>query len=78
MHLHWLKAACESCVKNIALVPRSFLHLMSGRNLLGLPERHSILPDGLETESGIHCSDLGGGGLFGRMTEQSTFTQEEN
>ena len=28
---------------------------MSGRNLLGLPERHSILPDGLETESGIHC-----------------------
>ena len=51
---------------------------MSGRNLLGVRERHSILPDGLETESGIHCGDLGGGGLFGRMTEQSPLTQEEN
>ena len=44
------------------------------RNLLGLPDRRSSFSDGLETESGIHCNDPGGGGWFGRMAEQSPLT----
>ena len=48
---------------------------MSCRNLLGLPERRSTLPDGLETESEIHCNDPGGGVWFGRRAEQSPLTQ---
>ena len=43
---------------------------MSCRNLLGMPERRSVFPDGPETESGITCIDPGGGGWFGRMAEQ--------
>ena len=63
-----------SCVENSALAPQSFLHLMSCRNLLGLPDRRSTFSDGLETEPGIHCNDPGGGGWFGRMAEQSPLT----
>ena len=48
-----------------------FLHLMSCRNLLGLPERRPIIPDGLEKESGIPCTDPGGNGWFGRVAAQS-------
>ena len=47
---------------------------MSCRNLLGLPQRRSIFPDGLETESGIPCIDPGGCGWFGRVAEQSPLT----
>ena len=50
---------------------------MSGRNLLGLPVRQSTFPDGLETESGIHCNDLSGGAWFDRMAEQSPLTGYE-
>ena len=46
----------ESRVENIALAPQSLLHLMNCRNLLGLPDRRSTFPDGLETESGIPAS----------------------
>ena len=48
---------------------------MSCRNLLGLPERRSSYPDGLETESGIPCIDPRGGGWFGRLAEQSPLTE---
>ena len=58
-------------LKNIAYAPQSFLHLMSCRNLLGLPDRRPTFPDGLEAELGITCSDPRGGGWFGRMVEQS-------
>ena len=54
--------------------PQSFFHLMSSRKLLGLPERQCKIPDGLETESWIHCNDPGGGVWYGRMTEQSPLT----
>ena len=74
MHLHrlndWLLSV-SSVKKNIASAPQSFLHLMSCRNLLGLPDRRSIFPDGQETESGIPCIDPGGGGWFGQVAEQS-------
>ena len=43
--------------------------------LVALPERRSTVPDGLETVSGIHCNDPGGGVWFGRMAEQSQLTQ---
>ena len=52
-----------------------FLHLMSRRNLLGLPEGRPIVPDGLEKESGIPCIDPGGGGWFGRVAAQSPFAK---
>ena len=45
-----------SCVENGVIAPESFCHLMSCRTFLGLLERRSILPDGLETESGIPAS----------------------
>ena len=47
---------------------------MSGRNLLGLPERQFTFPDVLEIESGIHCNDPSGGAWFGRMFEESPLT----
>ena len=50
---------------------------MSGRNLLGLPERQFTFLDGLETQSGMHCHDPGGGAWFGRMAEQSPLTSSE-
>ena len=79
VHLHWLKtrwfkSASVSCVKHLALAPQSFLHLMSCRNLLGLLQRRSTFPVGLETESGIQCIDPGGGGWFGRVAGQSLLT----
>ena len=82
MHLHWLKAwwiksACVSCAENSALAPQSFLHIMSCRNLLGVPERRSTFPDGLEKESGIPCIDPGGGGWFDRLVDQSPLTGYE-
>ena len=46
---------------------RSPHRLTSCRNLLGLRFRHSTFHDGLESESGIHCNDPGGGFWFGRM-----------
>ena len=52
-----------------------FLHLMSCRNLLGLPEGRPIIPDGLEKESGIPCIAPGGGGWFGRVAAQSPFAK---
>ena len=64
-------------LKKLALAPQSFLHLMSCRNLLGLPERRSTFPGGLETESLIPCIDLDGGGWFGRVAEQSSLTGYE-
>ena len=64
-------------LKNIALVPQSFLQHVSCRNLLGLPERSSTFPDGLETESGVPCIDPRDGGSFGRMAEQSPLTGDE-
>ena len=60
-----------SCVKQLALAPQSFLHLMSCRNLLGPGERRSTFPDGLETESGIPCIDPAGSGWFDRVAQQS-------
>ena len=48
---------------------------MCCRNLLGMPERCSSFPDGLETESGMPCIDPWGGGSFGRMAEQSPLTR---
>ena len=50
-------------------------HLMSCRNLLGLPERRPIIPEGQEKESGIPCIDPGGGGWFGRVAAQSPFAK---
>ena len=70
-----MKSGCVSRVEHSARAPQSFLHLISCRNLLGLPERRSTLPDGLETESEIHCNDPGGGVWFGRTAEQSPLTQ---
>ena len=58
-------------IENSAFSPQSLRHLMSGRNLLDLLERHSTFPDGLETESGTRCNDPGGGAWFGRKAEQS-------
>ena len=51
------------------------LHLMSCRNLLGLPQRRSTFPDRLETESGIPCIDSGGGGF--RVAEHSPLTHRD-
>ena len=51
---------------------------MSGRNLLGQPERHFAFPDALETESGTHCNDPRGGAWLGRKAEQSPLTHDEN
>ena len=65
-----------SCVENSALGPHSLLHLMSCRNLLGLPERGPVIRYRLEKESGIPCIDRGGGsGWFGRMAAQSPLTK---
>ena len=63
--------------KNIAPAPQSFLHLMSCRNLLGLPDRRLSFPDLLETEPGIPCIDLCGGGWFGPVAKQSPLTGYE-
>ena len=82
MHVHWLKAswfksACESGERNIVLAPQSFLHLMSCRNLLGLPDRRPTFADRLETELGKTCDDPRSGGSFGRLTEQFPLTGYE-
>ena len=63
-----------SRVQNSAPAPQSFLHLMSCRDLLGLPERRLTFRDGLETESGIPCIDPSGAGWFGPVAEQSPLT----
>ena len=65
-----IQVPCVSCVQHNAFT-QSFFRLMSCRKLLGLPERRSTFPDGLETRTGIPCIDPGGGGWFGRMAKQS-------
>ena len=73
---HGLSHVCR-VVKNLALAPQSFCQFMSCRNLLGLPQRRSTFPDGLETESGIPCTDPSGGGWFVRVAQQSPLTGHE-
>ena len=58
LHVSFDESSQHVCrVLNSVLAPQSFLHHMSCRNLLDLPDRWSTFPKGLETESGNHCID---------------------
>ena len=69
---------CVSRVQNSAPAPQSFLHLMSCRNLLGLPERHLYLfvTDWRQNQVSL-ASITSGGGCFGPVAEQSPLTGYE-
>ena len=82
IHCTCLGSRLESSSQRLCRVLKTvrmlqLLHLMSRRNLLGLPEGRPIVPDGLDKESGIPCIDPGGGGWFGRVAAQSPFAKKD-
>ena len=74
-----LESSCQHVsrvLKTVRLLHSHSSISCSCRNLLGMPERRSTFPRGMETELGISFIDPDGG-WFGRMAEQSPLTGYE-